>query len=335
MKVIITGATGFLGGWLVSDLLKDSFDLTILRYRTSQKYQASQENSRNNSQYSLKNFDQNCKEVFVDLVDYSSVEKVIKETQADAVIHMAAVSRVSTASDNPRHTYELASNGTLNLLEAIRLCSPQTLFISHTDHKIYSGNKVPFKEEMLFDPDFIFTAAKISQEYLTKIYSQSYDVKAVTIRGGSYFGGYDFNFHRIIPYVIKCLTRDERIKLRSNGKFTRDFLYIKDAVLINRMLLSSMSEPHPPFEFGNAFNFSLENEYSTIEMVHKISEIYGKEVPIDIVGGGHPLYGSSELPDIKLDCTKAKAILNWDPKYSLEDGLRETIDFYRSYFIQY
>jgi CDP-glucose 4,6-dehydratase len=331
MKIIVTGATGFVGGWLVSDLLKDSFDLTIIRYNPKHSYQSSEENPRTNSQYFIKKFDRKCKEVFIDLCDYLSVEKIIKETQAYAVIHMAAVSRVSIAKNNPKHTYELASNGTLNLLEAIRLHSPHTLFISHTSDKVYSGNNVPFHENMLFNPNFIFDAAKISQEYLTKIYAKSYKVRAVSIRSCGYFGGYDFNLHRVIPYVIQCLIKNESIKMRSDGGITRDFLYIKDAVLINRILLNKMSNKEGNFKFGDAFNFSLENTLSVMEIIKKIFEIYGKETKIESVGGGHPLYGSSELPDVKLDCTKAKESLDWQPKYSLEEGIEETIEFYKSF----
>lgn len=289
---------------------------------------------RNYCQYLLREFHEQCKEKFIDLSDYESVEKIVRETQPDVIIHMATVSRVHIAKNNPRHTYELASNGTLNILEAIRLHSPSTLFICHTDHKFYSGNKIPFNEDMLFNPNFIFDAAKISKEYLTKIYSKTYHVKGVTIRSGSYFGGYDFNLHRIIPYVIKCLINNEKVKLRTHGNLTRDFLYIKDAVIINCMLINAMTEPNSSFKFGNAFNFSLENTNSIMEIIEKISEIYGKKPEIDFIGGGHPLYQSSELTNIKLDCTKAKLKLNWKPKYSLDKGLEETIDFYRSYFSQ-
>tara|TARA_B100001287_G_C22621478_1_gene500284 strand:- start:92 stop:1093 length:1002 start_codon:yes stop_codon:yes gene_type:complete len=331
MEIIITGATGLLGGWLISDLLESSHNLTIIRYKPRLKYQSSDENPRVNSQYQIKNFHKKCKEVYIDLFDYISVEKIVKETQADAIIHMADVSRVSIAKNNPKHTYELAANGTLNLLEAIRLHSLKTIFICHTEHKIYSGNHPPFNEEMLFNPEFIFDAAKISKEYLTKIYSKSYGVKGVTIRSGTYFGGYDFNFHKIIPYVIKCIIRNEKIELRSDGNITRDFLYIKDAVLLNRLLLNLTSEPNSSFEFGEAFNFSLENNISVIEVINKISTIFGIETEIDNTGGGHLLYGSSEIQDIRLDCSKAKVKLNWQPKYSLESGLKETIDFYKSF----
>ena len=85
MKIIITGATGFLGGWTVASLLNKSFDLTIIRNQKSNiKY-------RENSQYLLNNLNQECKEVFIDLLDYESVEMLIKNIKPDAIIHMAAV----------------------------------------------------------------------------------------------------------------------------------------------------------------------------------------------------------------------------------------------------
>tara|TARA_Y100000589_G_C27178957_1_gene639908 strand:+ start:221 stop:1231 length:1011 start_codon:yes stop_codon:yes gene_type:complete len=334
MKVIITGATGLLGGWLVSDLIEESYDVTVIRYVPKINYQASKENPRLKSQYHINNFSQKTKEVFLDLCDFSSVEKMIKEEKADAVIHMAAVSRVSVAKNNPKDTYELASNGTLNILEAIRLHSPKTIFICHTEHKIYSGNTPPFNEDMLFNPEFMFVAAKISKEYLTKIYSKSYGIKGVTVRGGTYFGGYDFNFHKVIPYAISCLLKNEKIILRSSGRISRDFLYVKDAVLINRMLIKLMTDSSSSFQFGEAYNFSLGEDISLEEVVRKISDIYGNEAKIETVGGGHLLYGSSEMPHIRLDCKKAKDNFNWVPKYSFEQGLTETIDFYKSYFLK-
>ena len=333
MKVIITGATGLLGGWLVSDLIRESYDVTVIGYESKIDYQSSTENPRLTSQYAIKNLNKKTKEVFLDLCDFPSVENMIKEEQPDVVIHMAAVSRVSVAKNNPKHTYELASNGTLNLLESIRLHSPNSIFICHTEHKIYSGNKLPFNEDMLFDPEFMFVAAKISKEYLTKIYSKTYGIKGVTIRGGTYFGGYDFNFHKVIPYTISSLLKNEKIILRSDGKISRDFLYVKDAVLINRMLIKAMTQSNSSFQFGEAYNFSLGRDISLKEVVKKISYIFGKEAKIDTVGGGHLLYGSSEIPHIRLDCKKAKEKLNWQPQYSFEEGLRETIDFYKSYFL--
>ena len=108
---------------------------------------------------------------------YYSVEKIIKEIKPDVVIHMAAVGDITVARDNPKYTYETSSNSTLNLLEAIRLHCPNSLFLSHTTDKVYGNNITPFDEQMKFDPSHIYSAAKVSQEHLTRIYAESYGVR--------------------------------------------------------------------------------------------------------------------------------------------------------------
>ena len=321
MKIILTGATGFLGGWLIPELLNKSFEVTVLRNPKSKiSYQS-------NSQYFIKKFSKYCREEVLNLLDYSAVEKIIKEIKPDVVMHMAAVGDITVARDNPKYTYEASSNSTLNLLEAIRLHCPNSLFLSHTTDKVYGNNITPFDEQMKFDPSHIYSAAKVSQEHLTKIYAESYGVRAATIRCGNYFGGYDFNFSRIIPYVIKSVVNGRKIKLRSDGTFTRDFLYIKDAVLINDLLIDKMSDSNKLFKFGSAFNFSLEVQIPVIEIVKMILKLCKSDNEIEIVSNT-----IGETKDMLLNCDKAKKELNWKPKYSLQDGLLETIQFYKSYF---
>ena len=321
MKIILTGATGFLGGWLIPKFLDKSFELIVFRTsKTNFNYQS-------DSQYFIKKYNKFCREEVLNLLDYTAVEKLIKEIKPDVVIHMAAVGDITLTRENPKYTYEVSSNSTLNLLESIRLHSPNTLFLSHTTDKIYGKNDVPFTEEMKFNPSHIYEAAKISQEYLTKIYAETYGVRSAIIRCGNYFGGYDFNFNRIIPYVIKSVVNGRKIKLRSDGTFTRDFLYIKDAVLINDLLIDKMSDSNKLFKFGSAFNFSLEVQIPVIEIVKMILKLCKSDNEIEIVSNT-----IGETKDMLLNCDKAKKELNWKPKYSLQDGLLETIQFYKSYF---
>ncbi|MGI9204138.1 MAG: NAD-dependent epimerase/dehydratase family protein [Woeseiaceae bacterium] len=320
MKILFTGATGFLGGWLINHFLNSFDEVIVLRNKDTRT------THKSDSQYQLKKYAQKCRELFVDLLDSEAVANVITNEQPYAIIHLAAVGDVTVAIDNPKSTYEVSSNGTLNLLEAIRKESPDTFFISHTTDKVYSGNAVPFREEMFFNPTHIYEAAKVSQEYLTSIYAKSYGVRAVTIRCGNYFGGFDFNFNRIVPYVIKCALQGDPVQLRSKGNFTRDFLYIKDAVLVNQLVLDNLASGRFNSSFGEAFNFSLETQLSVIDVVRLILELVPKDVPIEIVGEG-----ANEIPDMRLDCSKAKSFLKWAPQYSFEDGLLETIDFYKAY----
>lgn len=321
MKVLITGATGFLGGWLVSHFLEKKAEVICFRNSKSQL------SYRKDSQYFINDLGSKCIEEFIDISDFNVVNSAIKKHQPDVIIHLAAVGDVSVAYKEPKLTYETSSNGTLNLLEAVRLSSPDTLFISHTTDKVYSGNSLPFTEDMPFNPSHIYEAGKIAQEHLTRIYAQSYGVKAITVRCGNYFGGYDFNFSRIVPYVIERTVKNKKIELRSDGSFTRDFLYIKDAVLINQMLIDIFCDDEKILKYGEAFNFSLEVELSVMQIVRRILDLCQSDLPIEIHGSA-----STEIANMRLDCTKAKNQLSWKQKYSLEEGLEETIDFYRSYF---
>lgn len=321
MKILITGATGFLGGWLVSHFLEQNADVICLRNAKSTL------GYRDNSQYFLKDLGSKCLEEFVDISVFDDVNSVIKMHQPDVIIHLAAVGDVSVAFNEPRFTYETSANGTLNLLESIRVSSPETFFISHTTDKVYSGNPLPFVEDMSLRPSHIYEAGKIAQEHLTEIYAQSYDIKAVTVRCGNYFGGYDFNFSRIVPYVINQTIKNEAIILRSDGSFTRDFLYIKDAVLVNQMLIDTFNDNEKTLKYGEAFNFSLEIELSVMQIVKHILELCQSDLPIEIHGSA-----STEIANMRLDCCKAKRDLSWQAHYSLEHGLQETIDFYRHYF---
>ena len=92
------------------------------------------------------------------------------------------------------------------------------------------------------------------------------------------------------------------------------------------MLLELMSGTNSSFKFGDAFNFSLEIELSVMDVVHKILELCDSKIEVQVIGDG-----ASEIPNMRLDCTKSKTELGWLPKYSLEDGLYETIESYRSY----
>lgn len=321
MRVIVTGGTGFLGGWLISDFLDKSFDVVVVRNPQNQV------SYRQDSQYFIKNLGKNCTEVFLDILDFESVVSLVKKYTPDLIVHMAAIGDITIAQNEPKLTYEVSSNGTLNFLEAVRLYSPDTQFLSHTTDKVYSGNLTPFREDMLFNPTHIYEAAKVSQEYLTRIYAQSYGVRAVTIRCGNYFGGFDFNFNRIVPYVIKCVVEGKSIELRSDGSFTRDFLYIKDAVNVNNMLIEALSDDSSSVLVGSAYNFSLEIKLSVLQIVHSILELCDSDLPVEIKGNA-----ASEIPNMQLDCLKARNELNWTPEYSLKQGLEESIDFYRSYF---
>ncbi len=316
-KVIVTGATGFLGGWLISKLLEKDFDIVAVINPHSSA------NRRESSGYAILDLERRCTEERIDIIDYGAVEDLVLRHKPDVVVHMAAVGDVTVANSLPRTTFETSARSTINFLEALRLHSPDTLFLSHTTDKVYSGNPTPFREDMPFDPLHIYEVAKVSQELLTRSYAKHYGSKTITIRCGNYFGGFDYNFNRIVPYTIRQALRGEDVVLRSNGIFTRDFLYIKDAVLINEMFIDRHLGASNGLNYGEAYNFSLEIELSVIELVRRILAIMDSDVAVEIDGRAQ-----HEIANMRLSCDKAREDLGWAPKYTLDDGLAETIDAY-------
>jgi CDP-glucose 4,6-dehydratase len=319
-RVLVTGATGFLGGWLVSSFLAKGFDVhAAINPNASVR-------KNDLSQYYLRSLNARCSEVRADLKDGDATRALIANLKPDVVIHLAAVGDVNLAAQNPRLAFETSAATTLNLLEAVRLESPQTLFLSHTTDKVYSGNATPFREDMPLMPSHIYEVAKVTQEHLTRCYATQYGLKTLTVRCGNYFGGYDFNFDRIIPYAIRQILQKKSVELRSSGRFTRDFLYIEDAVAVNHLLMEKAMSGAIA-QFGGAYNFSLEVKLSVIELIARIGELMNEKPDIVINDTAR-----SEIPDMQLDCAKSRADLGWEPSFSLDAGLLRTIASYRDHF---
>jgi nucleoside-diphosphate-sugar epimerase len=316
--VLITGATGFLGGWLVSSFLdRDDRVVAVLNPGSSIR-------KNDLAQYYMRGFDTRCREARIDLRDPQAVDALVTEVRPDVVIHLAAVGDVTLAAQNPSLTFVTSAQSTLNLLEALKRISPATLFISHTTDKVYAGNPIPFTEDMALKPTHIYEVAKVAQEHLTATYASQYGLKTVTVRCGNYFGGFDFNFNRIIPYTIKQLIEGQPVMLRSSGRFTRDFLYIEDAVLVNHMLIERFAAAR--HGLGEAYNFSLEANLNMLELIGRIGSLMGIEPEIVINDTA-----KSEIPDMQLSCAKARDVLGWRPAFDFDAGLTRTIAAYRDY----
>lgn len=316
--VLLTGATGFLGGWLVRSFL-DRGDRVVAILNPGSSIR-----KNDLAQYYMAGFNKRCEERRIDLLDAASVDRLIEECRPDVVIHLAAVGDVTLAAQNPSLTFETSARSTLHLLDALRRLHPQALFISHTTDKVYSGNPIPFVETMPLRPTHIYEAAKVAQEHLTASYASQYGLRTVTVRCGNYFGGYDFNFNRIIPYTIRQLLEGQPVTLRSSGRFTRDFLYIEDAVLVNHRLIQHFDGASSGF--GEAFNFSLEANLTMLDLIARIGSLMGVTPEIIINDTA-----KSEIPDMQLSCAKARDVLGWRPAYSFDAGLQKTIEAYRAY----
>jgi CDP-glucose 4,6-dehydratase len=143
-------------------------------------------------------------------------------------------------------------------------------------------------------------------------------------RCGNLFGGGDLNFNRLIPGTIRSALQDEAPIIRSDGHFIRDYFYVRDAVDAYLQLAEHL--PDERF-LGQAFNFGTETPVSVLQLVQRILALMGKTslAPRILNEASH------EIREQYLDCTKAREMLGWEPTYTTERGLQETIDWYSRY----
>lgn len=319
-KILVTGATSFLGGWVVSRLLDAGHEvLACLNPRTA-------EPTHPKPRYHALNLGRTCREVRLDLTNSRTAEELVAAEAPDAVIHMASFGDLNRCLQHPLETFDACALIGLRLLEAVRRSGRRVPFLCHSTDKVYGANDVPFREAMVLKPSNIYEIAKAAQDQAAQYYGKAHGMPIVAIRCGNYFGGYDYNFTRIVPYAIRQNLLGQEIVLRSTGEFTRDFLYIEDAADVNLFLLGRLLAGDDGLA-GEAFNFSLEVQVSVLELVEKICALMGEPPRVRVENAA-----KHEIPDMRLDCSKARGALGWRPETSLEAGLERTIDFYRAHF---
>ena len=319
-KVLVTGATSFLGGWAVSRLLDAGHEvLACLNPRSSEA------GSGLKPRYYASGLGRSCREVRPDLTDARVAEDLVAAEAPDAVIHMASFGDLNRCLQHPLQTFDACALIGLRLLEAVRTSGRRVPFLCHSTDKVYGTNGVPFRETMVLNPSNIYEIAKVTQDKAAQYYGKAHGIPVVVIRCGNYFGEDDYNFTRIVPYTIRQNILGEEIVLRSTGRFTRDFLYVEDAADLNTFLLDRLFAGADGLA-GEAFNFSLEVQISVLELVGKICALMGRPPRVRVENAA-----KHEIPDMRLDCGKARAALGWRPGTSLEAGLERTIAFYRAH----
>lgn len=312
-NVFVTGATGFLGSWLVKALVDSSANVVILV-----------RDAVFNSNLFLSGYDKKVVQVYGDLEDYFLLERILGEYQIDTVFHLGAQTQVEIANQNPLSTFESNIRGTWNILEACRRTPLVKKILVASSDKAYGSHKIlPYDESFSLQGSHPYDVSKSAADLISFTYFNTYNLPVCVTRCGNLFGGGDLNFNRIVPGVIKSVLNRESPIIRSNGKFTRDYVYVEDAVSAYLLLAEKMD--NKKFH-GQAFNFSTENPISVIELTNKIISLMKSRVRPKIMN-----VAKGEISDQYLSAGKAKKLLGWKSLYSLDIGLKKTIDWYKEF----
>ena len=261
-----------------------------------------------------------------DVRNQKTIERALGEYEIATVLHLAAQTIVGVANRNPVSTLDTNIRGTWALLEACRRSPTVQQVVIASSDKAYGEQKVlPYTEETPVSGRHPYDVSKSCADLLAQMYAKSYHLPVCVTRCGNFYGGGDLNWNRIVPGTIRSVIRGERPVIRSDGHFTRDYVYVEDGVRAYLLLAEQLAAR--PALGGEVFNFSYQDPMSVLELVTRILDVMGSDLAPDVRNEA-----SNEIRDQYLDAAKARTMLGWSPAFTFEAGLRATVDWYKGYF---
>ena len=307
MNILITGGAGFVCSHLADTLFEKNHDLILLDNLLT--------GNKNNIEHLLDH--KNVKFIQHDVQDHIDISGEI-----DFIFHFASAASPIAYQENPVNTLKAGSIGTINTLGLAKVKNADYLLASTSEiygdpevspqSEEYWGNVNPNGERSMYDE------AKRFAEAATATYSRTYNLQTKVVRIFNTYGPrMQLNDGRVVTNFIVQALKGEDITVYGDGSQTRSFSFVQDTV--NGIVSLMESEHNDVFNIGNPTEITI-NELASkiIEITNSNSKLINKDLPQD------------DPKQRKPDITKAKTLLNWEPKVKLEDGLTKTIDWVSS-----
>lgn len=313
---LVTGGAGFIGSSLADFLLKKDYKVVVIDnfcdfYDPSIKRNNVKDNL-NNPNYKLYEIDLRCK---------SDVEKVFRENKIDVVIHLAAMAGVRPSIENPILYQEVNCIGTQNLLEVMKEYGVKNLVMASSSSVYGNNKKVPFKETDIVDYAISpYAATKKSNEVMTHVYHKLFNMNVIMLRFFTVYGPRQRPDLAINKFT-RLMLNDEEVTMFGDGTTSRDYTYIDDIVSGIYSSINYVLNNNDVYEIVNLGNSS---PISLKEMINTIAEVLNKKPKI------------KEMPmqqgDVNItyaDISKAKEMLNYDPKTPFKEGIEKFVKWYK------
>lgn len=326
--VLITGHTGFKGCWL-SVWLKE-LGANVIGY--------SLEPPTEPNLFESIDLENKITHITGDIRDEKHLTQTFEKYQPQFIFHLAAQSLVKTSYNEPKRTYETNIMGTVNVLEATRKTSSVRVCIIVTSDKCYENKEWihGYRENDPlggYDP---YSSSKGCAELVTSAYRRSFfnpkkhgkehNIALSSVRAGNVIGGGDWGKDRILPDSIRALTHDETILIR-NPDATRPWQYVLEPISGYLLLGDLMYENGA--RYSSAWNFGPNDEsiITVEELVKLVIKHWSSGTFTTGTQNSH-----HEATYLKLDTSKAKALLNWKPTYDIHENIRTTVNWYKNYY---
>jgi CDP-glucose 4,6-dehydratase len=313
-RVFVTGCTGLVGAWTVRALLERGAHVVgLIRDQVV------------GSELHRSGLSERIDVVRGCLEDYALLERSLAEYEIQTVIHLAAQTIVGIANRSPLSTFESNIKGTWCLLEAARRCGYHPDMVVASSDKAYGEQSaLPYTEDTPLQGRHPYDASKSCADILALTYHHTYRMPVCVTRCGNFYGGGDLNWNRLIPGTIRSILRGQRPVLRSDGTLVRDYFYVKDGAEAYLHLAECLAKR--PELAGQAFNFSNELQVTALDMAKHILRLMDSPLQPDVRGES-----VNEIPHQYLSAAKARELLGWQPRFELDEALRETIVWYRDF----
>jgi UDP-glucose 4,6-dehydratase len=260
----------------------------------------------------------------LDLVSY-----VLKEEKIDTILHFAAQTHVDNSFGNSIAFTHSNIYGTHVLLESAKVCDTIKRFVHVSTDEVYGEGEDfdtdPMLEEHVLEPTNPYAATKAGAEFLVKSYFRSFKLPCLITRGNNVYGPHQFP-EKLIPKFINQLSRDIPLTIHGDGSNTRNFLYVKDVANAFDCILHNGIP-------GHVYNIGGDNEIANIEVARTLLKMFGREAEED--------KWITFVPDRKFNDlrytinSKKLQQLGWKEEMSWEQGLQETVDWYKMYTVRY
>lgn len=321
--ILITGHTGFKGSWMCKVLTM--YGANVIGYALDAPTEP--------NLFKISNIEKEIISVVGDIRDLNKLKETFDKYRPEIVIHMAAQPIVRESYKNPVYTYETNVMGTVNLLEAVRLCNSVKSVVNVTTDKVYKNNEWEwgYRENDTLDGYDPYSNSKSCSELVTNAYIKSFfsdnNVAISTCRAGNVIGGGDFAADRIIPDCVRSMEKGDKIVVR-NPYSTRPYQHVLEPVCAYLMI--AMKQYEDAEKYAGNYNVGPDDCdcVTTGELVSifcdKWRESKGWE---DISEADAP----HEASFLKLDCSKIKNLFKWKPKWDINEAIDNTIEWSKDF----
>lgn len=306
-RILVTGGTGFIGGHLVEELLKQDAKVIVIDIKLDP-----------HSTFAIGKLQKRTTLEFVDIRNKKKVFAIFNKYNPVFVFHLAAEPTVLEGFDNPYSAFETNIMGTVHVLEAARAARSTKGVIVASSDKAYGKTKKAYKEDSPLRPDHPYDVSKASADLIAQAYFATYKTPVVITRFGNVYGEGDLHLDRIIPGICEAIIKNKPLEIRSNGNYIRDYIYVKDVVDGYLKLLIHINTIH-----GEAYNFSSTDTLSVLDLIDRIERVLKINLSYIIRNTAQ-----NEIPYQHLDDRKIRK-LGWRPKYSLASTLRNVLKWYK------